>query len=89
VEIHLLKAAPQDDPANPNYETLGLLRRVRESSDPDTIDEEIARLEPSESFPVYRLIHQLRRADELIHSKKQEDQEKGDKLLKETLRRLR
>ncbi len=89
VEIHLLKAVPQDDPANPNYDTIVMLKRLSNTSDRDAIDEEIARLDPNDSFPVYRLVRQLRRADELMHSKKQEDQEKGDKLLKETLRRLR
>ncbi len=89
VEIHLLKAVPQDDPANPNYDTIVMLKRLRDSTDRDAIDEEIAKLDPSDSFPVYRLVRQFRRADELMHSKKQEDQEKGDKLLKETLRRLR
>jgi hypothetical protein len=89
VEIHLLKAVPQDDPANPNYDTIVTLKRLRDSTDRDVIDEEIARLDPSATFPVYRLVRQLRRADELMRSKKQEDQDKGDKLLKETLRRLR
>jgi hypothetical protein len=89
VEIHILKAVPQDDPANPNYDTIVTLKRLRDSTDRDAIDEEIAKLDPSATFPVYRLVSQLRRADELIHSKKQEDQEKGDKLLRETLRRLR
>jgi hypothetical protein len=89
LEIHLLKAVPQDDPANPNYDTIVMLRRIRDSYDPYVIDEEIAKLDSSASFPVYRFVRDLRRADELMRSKKQEDQDKGDKLLKETLRRLR
>ncbi len=89
VEIHLLKAVPQDDPGNPNYETIVMLRRIRDSSDPYVIDEEIAKLDPSASFPVYRFVRDLRRADELMRSKKEDEQEKGDKLLKETMRKLR
>ena len=89
VEVHLLKAVSQDDPANPNYDTITTLKRLRDSSDRDAIDDEIARLEPSGSIPIYRIVRELRRADELMRSKKEEDHEKGEKLLKETLRRLR
>lgn len=88
VEIHLLKAVAEDDPANPNYDTIRILRRVRDSSDPDTIDREIASLEQGDSLPLARIVTDLRRANELLRSKKQEDQDKGDRLLKETLRRL-
>ncbi len=66
-----------------------MLRRLRNSSDRDAIDDEIAKMEPAGSLPLYRIVRELRRADELLRSKKQEDQDKGDKLLKETLRRLR
>jgi len=89
IEIHLLKAAPEDDPANPNYDTIVMLRRIRTSFEPYTIDDEIAKLDPNASFPVYHFVRDLRRADELMHSKKEEDHEKGEKLLRETLRRLR
>jgi hypothetical protein len=89
VEIHLLKAVAEDDPANPNYDTITTLKRLRSSWETYAIDEEIAKLDPSASFPVYRFIHDLRRADELMQSKKEDEQAKGDRLLKETLRRLR
>jgi len=89
VEFHLLKAVPQDDPANPNYDTITSLKHLRDSTDRDAIDDEIARLNPDDSFPLYRLVRQLRHADELMRSKKQEDQDKGERLLKETLGRLR
>lgn len=93
VEIHLMKAVFADDPANPNYEAIESLRRVRNAYDRDAIDDEIARVESrlfpdAEPMPVYTIVHDLRRADELMHSKKQEDQEKGDRILQETLRRL-
>ena len=88
VEIHILKAVAEDDPANPNYDTIIMLRRLREATDPDAVDDEIARLEP-DSLPLVHIVHDLRRADELMRSKKQEDQDKGQRLLKETLRRLR
>ncbi|HEX9494067.1 MAG TPA: hypothetical protein VGA33_12440 [Thermoanaerobaculia bacterium] len=89
VEIHLLKAVAQDDPANPNYESIATLKRLRNSYDRDLIDEEIAKFEPSGSIALYHVIRELRRADDLIRSKKEDDQQKGEKLLKETLRRLR
>lgn len=88
VEIHILKAVAEDDPANPNYDTIVMLRRLRDATDPDVVDDEIARLEP-DSLPLVHIVHDLRHADELLRSSKQEDQEKGQRLLKETLRRLR
>jgi hypothetical protein len=89
VEIHILKAVAQDDPANPNADTITSLKRIRNTLTPEIIDDEIASLEPGDSFSLYRFVSELRRADTLMRSKKEEDQQKGDKLLKETLRRLR
>ena len=88
VEIHLLKAVAQDDPANPNYDAIQTLKRVRRSFDPDAIDDEIAKLSPDDSFPLMHFVHDLRHADELMHSSKEKDKDKGEKLLRETLRRL-
>jgi hypothetical protein len=89
VEVHLLKAVAQDDPANPNFDTIGVLKRLRDSYDSDSIDGEIARLNPDDSLPLYHLVRELRRADDLMHSKKDSEREKGERLLKETLERLR
>ena len=89
VEIHLLKAVPQDDPSNPNYDTITVLKRLRDSTSYDSVDDEIARLNPDDTLPMYHVVRELRRADDLIRSKKEEDHEKGQRLLKETLRRLR
>ena len=93
-EIHFKQAVAQDDPANPAYSTIKALERVRETPDPATVDSEIAALETSifpgsESVPLLTIMRDLRRADELMRSEKTEEQEKGNKLLKETLRRLR
>jgi len=93
-EIHFVQAVSQDDPANPAYSTIKALERVRGNPDPATVDAEIAALETSlfpgsESLPLLTIMRDLRRADELIRSEKTEEQEKGNKLLKETLRRLR
>jgi hypothetical protein len=89
VEIHMLKAVAQDDPANPNYDAIQTLKRVRNSFDSDSIDDEIARLAPDDTFPLAHFIRDLRRANELMRSNKDKDREKGDRLLRETLRRLR
>ena len=89
VEIHILKAVAQDDPANPNYETIASLKRLRNTLTPEVIDDEIARLEPADSLPLFRVVRDMRHADELIRSKKEDEQEKGRQLLKDTLRRLR
>ncbi|HEX9162818.1 MAG TPA: hypothetical protein VF980_14020 [Thermoanaerobaculia bacterium] len=93
-EIHFQKAVMQDDPANPAYSTINALGRVREDPDAATVDSEIGALEStlfpgSESVPLLTVLHDLRRADELMRSDKADDQEKGNKLLKEALRRLR
>ena len=89
VEIHLMKAVAQDDPSNPNYDTIMALKRLRDSTSYDTIDDEIARLNPDDSIPLYHIVRELRHADDLMRSKKDEDHEKGQRLMKETLRRLR
>ena len=89
VEIHILKAVAQDDPANPNYDTIVSLKRIRNTLTPQIIDDEIASLESGDSFPLYRFVSDLRTANNLMRSKKQEDKDKGERLLKDTLARLR
>ena len=94
VETHFRQAVAEDDPANPSYSTIQALKRIRGTDDPRMIDAEIASIERglfpgADPLPILTIIADLRRADELMRSKKQEDQDKGDKLLKETLRRLR
>ena len=94
LEIHFRQAVAEDDPANPAYSTIRMLQRVKESPDPVTVDAEIAAIErelfpASGSLPILTLISDLRRADELMRSSKTEEKEKGEKLLAETLRRLR
>lgn len=94
VEIHLRQAVAEDDPANPAISTIRMLQRVRQDPEPVTVDAEIAAAETSmfpgsESLPLLTILADLREADELMRSSKPEEQEKGDKLLKETLRRLR
>ena len=94
VEIHFVQAAPRDDPANPAYDTIQALEHVRRNTDAYTIDSEIATAErqlfPSvDPLPLTSIVADLRRANELMRSKKQDDYDKGEKLLKETMRRLR
>lgn len=94
IEFHFRNAVLQDDPANPSYSTIKALQRIRETPDPATVDAEIAALEASlfpgsDSLPLLTIMHDLRQADELMRSQKADEQEKGDKLLKDTLRRLR
>jgi hypothetical protein len=94
VEIHFRQALAQDDPANPGYRTIQSLKRVRGSYSSDAIDDEIANVErdtfgSSDSVPWLAVVRDLRKADDLMRSSKDSDKEKGDKLLKETLRRLR
>jgi hypothetical protein len=93
VEVHFRQAVAQDDPANPDYPTIVALNRVRGTTDARAIDDEIAGLERdlfpgSEPLPLLQIVEDLRHADDLIRSKKDSDVEKGERLLKETLRRL-
>lgn len=94
VEIHFIQAVPRDDPQNPAYDTIQSLKRVQGTTDADMIDDEIARAErelfpSSDPLPLASIIADLRRANELMRSKKDTDYNKGESLLKETLRRLR
>ncbi|MGZ7033052.1 MAG: hypothetical protein ACXVIJ_13915, partial [Thermoanaerobaculia bacterium] len=93
-EIHFRQAVAEDDPANPDYPTIQALMRVRSSPDAATVDGEIAALErglfpASDPVPLLTIINDLRRADKWMQSSKTDEQEKGQKLLKETLKRLR
>jgi hypothetical protein len=94
VEIHFVQAVPRDDPSNPAYETIQSLERIHSSTTPYTIDSEIATAErqmfpAADSLPLVSLLSDLRRAEQWRRSSKEEEKEKGEKLLKETLRRLR
>jgi hypothetical protein len=94
VEIHFVQAVAQDDPANPAYDTIRSLERIRRNTDADTVDNEIAKRERelfpgAEPLPLLTIVADLHRADELLHSKKDEDHERGIKLLRETMRKVR
>jgi len=88
VEIHFKQAVEQDDPENPQYETIQSLQRIRSSASPEVLDAEIGKLEHRlfPSLQVYRftfLISKTREAEELLRSTKTEDQDKAKKMLKE------
>ena len=94
VEVHFKQAVAEDDPKNPDYAAVRALQDIRNSSDARTIDDEIYDAErkvfpDSDPLPLTQIIEDLRRADDLIRSKSDNDQERGNKLLRETLRRLR
>ena len=94
VEIHFVQAVPRDDPGNPAYGTIQSLARVRDTTDAYTIDDEIGRAErelfpSSDPMPLMSIVNDLRQANELMRSKNDRDVEKGEHLLKETMRRLR
>jgi hypothetical protein len=94
LEVHFRQAVAEDDPDNPAFSTIRMLERVREKPDAVTVDAEVAAMEremfpAAGSLPILTLITDLRRADELMRSSKPEEKEKGEKLLQETLRRLR
>ena len=88
IEVHFKQAVAEDDRSNPDYDAVRALQRIRDSSDRRVIDDEIAKIE-RDSLPLVEIMADLRRADELIRSKKDDDQDRGYRLLKETLGRLR
>jgi hypothetical protein len=88
VEIHFKQAVKEDDPENPQYETIQSLQRIRSSASPEVLDAEIGKLEHRlfPSLQVYRftfLLAKTREAEELLRSTKTEDQDKAKKMLKE------
>jgi hypothetical protein len=94
VEIQFVQAVAQDDPANPAYDTIRSLERVRRNTDAYSVDTEIAKRERelfpgAEPLPLLSIVADLHRADELLHSKKDEDHDKGVRLLRETMRKVR
>lgn len=95
VEVQFRQALAQDDPENPSYDTITSLMRVRGATDEaEELDDRIARLEramfpDSEPLPLLEILSDLRRADDLMRSSKEDQKEKGAKLMKETIRRLR
>lgn len=94
VEIHFKQAVEQDDPENPQYETIRSLQRVRSSASPEVLDAEIAKLERRlfPSLQTYRftfLISKTREAEELLRSTKTEEQDKGKKMLKEVVEEVK
>jgi hypothetical protein len=94
VEIQLRQAVAQDDVDNPAYPAIRALQRVRATTEPRVIDDEIATLEhsvfpSSSSLPVTTVIDMLRRGHKLLESSKEEEQEKGRKMIREALRSLR
>src|ERR1051326_5478734 len=94
VEIHFIQAVAEDDPANPAYDTIQSLAHVRRYTDENTIDEEIAKTERavfpgSDPVPLAHIVRELRRANDMLRSSKEDEQKKGQKLLEESIRRLR
>jgi hypothetical protein len=86
VEIHVRQAVEEDDPDNPNAGIIRVLGRIRSSASPETLDDEIAKLErrlfPNlYSYPFTTLLFETREARRLLSSEKEEDQIKGKKLL--------
>ncbi|MEO8217968.1 MAG: hypothetical protein ABI718_12880 [Acidobacteriota bacterium] len=90
VEIHFKQAVAQDDPENPNYDTIKRLKQFASYPTPASVDDEIARLEsrlfgrPS-SLPIATFIARIREAEKLKKSKKEEEQKKGQTMLEDAL----
>jgi hypothetical protein len=93
-ELHFVQAVAQDDPASPFASAVDRLKKLQSDLNPRTIDEEIARLEyqlfgRASTVPLAQVTVALRQAEELMGSKDEKEQEKGRKLLRDTMRLLR
>lgn len=93
VEIHFRQAVPRDDPDNPNYALIEMLKRMRaeEKLTPAAIDYEIAKLERRlfpdlDSIPFTAVVMRLREANAFLRSEKPEDQEKARKIIADVVR---
>jgi hypothetical protein len=94
VEVQFTQAVAQDDPESPHAEAVARLKKVLYDATPETIDDEIASLESqifgsSSRVPLTQIAVALREADRLMASDDEEEQERGRKLLHDTLRLLR
>jgi hypothetical protein len=92
LEIHLLKTVTRDDPQNPYFETIAMLRDLRRSLSPDRVDSQIERLERrvfpgKRPLPVGRLADLLSEAQALLESEDPAEREKAGAVL-ERMRRL-
>lgn len=93
VEIHIRQAVEQDDPDNPNYETVRSLHKVRSDSSTEKLDYEIARLErrlfPSlRSYPFATLLARVQEAEELLRSEEEEKRVEGKELLERVVKQI-
>jgi hypothetical protein len=93
VEVHFRQAVAEDDPMNPNAEGIRALTRLHYSTDPVALDLEIARLEQRlfpgiDVTPFATVVARVREAETLLRSEKEEDREKGKKVLAEVIRTL-
>lgn len=93
VEVHIRQAVAEDDPENPNAETIRVLQKIRSSATPATLDYEIAKLErrlfPNlYSYPFATLFEMTREAQVLLASEKEEEREKGLKKIDEVVNEL-
>jgi hypothetical protein len=93
VEIHIREAVEEDDPLNPNADTIRVLRKLRYSASPETLDYEIAKLErrlfPNlHSYPFATLLAETREARRLLVSDEEEDRDKGMKMLENVVKEL-
>jgi hypothetical protein len=93
VEVHFRQAVAEDDPMNPNAEGIRALSRLHYSIDPVALDLEIARLEQRifpgiDVTPFATVVARVREAEKLLRSEKEEDREKGKKMLAEVIRTL-
>jgi len=93
VETHFRLAVPQDDPASPFAQQVALLKRLNGNANQASVELEIARTEQRvfpqlPVFPVAGISSRIRQAELLLRSEKEEERERGRRLLSEAVRML-
>ncbi len=93
VEIHLLQAVPTDNPDNPHFDTLQVLRRLGSSWDPYVLELEIGRAEQrlfpeARPLPLLVVLPQLREVQRLLSSEEPADRNKAIEELSKALKSL-
>ena len=93
VEVHFEQGVPRDNPENPHYPTVEVLKKLRNNLDPGSLDLEIGRIEqrlfPSASvLPLTTLIGRIREYRAALQSDEAEEKEKAPKMLEAIVKAL-
>ena len=93
VEVHFAQGVPRDNPDNPRYLTVEVLKRLRYDLDPSSLDLEIGRVEqrlfPSARvLPLTTIVGRIREYQAALQSEEEKEKEQASKMLEEIVKAL-